>query len=171
MPGTKNRVGQPPANARVRQAAHREREARNHRVPSPERQARLHPSRAEKASARAWAANAEFFDSFTTYVDDRPGPIRKETVEAMYSAMAGTTRGGVRIIHIDDSEVQAALDAIVPVAAVATVATTPLHPLPWRAPDVRTPSGWEVLNANGGVAEYARSRDKARARAKEVNDA
>jgi hypothetical protein len=115
LPGTKNRTTQPPANARVRRAAHLERERRNHRKPSPERQARLHPSRADQ----------------THQLDDM-----------------------MRLEIADPS-------------GIASITT---HPLPWRAPDIREPgSGWHVVDATGRHVEYAKSRDKARARAKEVN--
>jgi hypothetical protein len=120
MPGTKNRNDQPPANARVRRAAHLERERQNHRKPSPERQARLHPPRSVRSGV-------------TITVNHAPEPF----------------------------DVDAIVDDLV----------ASRHPKPWRAPDEkRRPNGdWIILDANGDVAEYAKSRDKARARAKEVN--
>lgn len=133
MPGTKNRSNQPPSNARVRRAAHRERRLRDHRFPSPERQARLHPSRADRRQER--------WDSLS------------ELGKRMFKSM------------------QVELDAGAGHDAEPTIA----HPLPWRATDQKAPSegrdnkGWIVLDADGAVAEYAKSRDKARARAKEVN--
>ena len=41
---------------------------------------------------------------------------------------------------------------------------------PFRAPDIRTDVGWQVLNVYEQPVAFATSRDKARAKAKELND-
>jgi hypothetical protein len=43
-------------------------------------------------------------------------------------------------------------------------------PKPYRAPDVKDPLGWQILDAAGSVVAHEKSRDKARGAAKEMNE-
>lgn len=136
MPGTRNRrLGkQASPNARRRREAHRANEAVSHRKPSPERQARLHPSRFEQRTLEGTTA-------FTYDADLAFTPTK-----IIGDALADHIKG----VACDVREQE--------------------HPLPWRAPDVKHPGkGWQVLDADDRVAEYAKSRDKARTRAREMN--
>lgn len=173
MPGTKNRVSQPPANARARRMEHLERVARlrARKTKSPERQARLHPSRMTKrfnavfnggrsvpfARARAEEALNESFI-------EGPGHLELGSLTISDHSTIGVSEG-IAQMYVRDREY-----------VVDAVATRPLHPLPWRALDKREGKGagspgWIIVDANGQLAEYAKSRDKARARAREVNGA
>jgi hypothetical protein len=162
MPGTKNRHEQAPSNARKRQEQHRERVAalRARRRKSPERQARLHPSRAEKKVSEAFQSG-DLFSLMGAHNATRPGFSRDVPMNQSF----------VRNLEVFDPT-----NPIGPILSneqiiLRAIGVDPAaHPLPWRAPDKKTAGkGWHILDADGDIAEYAKSRDKARARAQEVN--
>jgi hypothetical protein len=177
MPGTKNRHEQAPSNARKRQEEHRERVAalRARRRKSPERQARLHPSRAFQRAIKAMTKSHA--PAYGVSFIRGTAVLTGEALALNADALSAITDHGTMGTSYEDAQVYDTTASVGPILSneqiiLRAIGVDPAaHPLPWRAPDKkRRPGGdWMILDANGDVAEYAKSRDKARARVREVN--
>jgi hypothetical protein len=159
---------------------------------SAERQARLHPSKAEQRAIKERVRRRRLGLATASYADTLLSP--EEHAECYpsgaheYDVTFEPVSVQLTSFVVVDGKVISAPDGAVAYHKVADLwvherdlaaragATAiwlddeAARPRPWRAPDKKAGGkGWHVLDADGQIAEYAKSRDKARARAKEVN--